>query len=715
MLAIFKRDFKSLFQNVIGFLFVGLMLSVFGLYFTVYNLRGASSSITTTLLGVIHVSLFSIPLLTMRSLSEERKNKTDQLLLTAPVSVFKIVFGKFMALAAVFSIVVGVICLTPLLLSLFGTVNFVENYIAILGFWLFGLLCISVGMLVSSFFESQILSAVVSLIFIFLGYIMNGLITTLNATGITQKILKCYDFVTPLSNFMNGNFQLADLIYDLSIIALMIFLTCQGILKRRWSVSSKNRGMTILSTSGVAIGIVLCIVINILSSYIPKKYSTIDFTSQKLYTLTSESKEYLKSLEDEIQIYVAGKESALDDVENKTLSNFADTSKHISVEYVDIDSDMKFFQKYTDDTVSVGDVAVVHNKVSKMIRYSELYQYSVDYATYYQSVSGYDGEGQLISAIQYVTRDNFTTIYQLEGHDEITLGTEFTDVIKKANWELESLNLLSAKAVPEDCAVLIINAPQSDFSEDDCEKVLSFIKNGGDVIMTFDVLCKDELKNYKSLLDDYEVSLKDGMVFDNDMDFYYQYPNVLLPNVESSDAAPSVYGNLQVIVPYSYAFNMPIFNESYKTLLSSSYKASLDEDVDVENLESKMQDALKESEEKAAEEEEDSIGYFYTLAVQMELDNDSHVILYGSPYMFVNQFNELVSGRNATLLLDNLKYMIGETEEDQTVVIPVKSLEQGYLTVPQSALLLFGLLFGIVIPVILIIIGIIYWVIRRRR
>ncbi len=128
-----------------------------------------------------------------------------------------------------------------------------------------------------------------------------------------------------------------------------------------------------------------------------------------------------------------------------------------------------------------------------------------------------------------------------------------------------------------------------------------------------------------------------------------------------------------------------------------------------------MQDALEESEEKAEEEEEDSIGYFYTLAVQMELDNDSHVILYGSPYMFVNQFNELVSGRNATLLLDNLKYMIGETEEDQTVVIPVKSLEQEYLTVPQSALLLFGLLFGIVIPVVLIIIGIIYWVIRRRR
>ena len=713
MLAIFKRDFKSLFQNVIGFLFVGLMLSVFGLYFTVYNLRGASASISTTLLGVIHVSLFSIPLLTMRSMSEERKQKTDQLLLTAPVSVFKIVFGKFLALAAIFSIVVGVICLSPIVLSMFGTVKFLENYIAILGFWLFGLLCISVGMLVSSFFESQILSAIVSFIAVFFGYIMNGIITTLNATGIVKRVLECYDFVTPLSNFMNGNFKVADLIFDITLSALMIFLTCMGVLKRRWSVNSQRMGMTILSTSGVAIGIVLCIVINIASTYIPQKYASFDFTSQKLYTLTSESKEYLSTLEDDITLYVAGTEANIDEVEKKTLSNFTNASEHIKVEYINLEDDMKFFQKYTENDVTTGDIVAVKGKISKVVTYSQLYQYSVDYATYSQSVTGYDGEGQIISAIQYVTQDEFTTIYQLEGHDEVALGSEFTDTIKKANWELESLNLLSVKSVPNDCAVLIINSPQSDFSEDDCEKVLNYMKKGGNVILTFDCLCADELKNYKSLLDDYEISLKDGMVFDNDMDFYYQYPNVLLPTVEYSDAASSVYGSLQVIVPYSYAFNMPIFNEDYHTLLSTSYKANLDEKVDVDNLEEKMNDALEVA-ENTSQDEDDLSGSFCSLGVLIE-EGNSKVIAYGSPYIFVNQFNELVSGRNATLLLDNLKYMIGEAEENETVVIPVKSLEQGYLTVPQSALLLFGLLLGVVVPIALVIFGIVYWAIRRRR
>ncbi len=713
--AIFKRDFKSLFCNVIGFLFVGLMLSVFGLYFTVYNLQRASSSLQYTLIGIIHVSLFAIPLLTMRSLSEERKQKTDQLLLTAPISVFKIVFGKFLALTAVFSIVIAIVCVTPLILSMFGTVSFVENYIAILGFFLFGLVCISVGMFVSSFFESQILSAVVSFVFLFIGYIMNSLIVNLNATGILKKILQCYDFITPLSHFMNGSFEVADVIYDLSIIVLMIFLTCMGILKRRWSFSAKRIGMSVFSVAGVAVAIALCVGVNILSEYIPQKYASFDITSQKLYTLTEESKEYLATVTDDVTVYVAGKEANLDEIEAKTLSNFAKENEHIKVEYIDVDTDMTFFQQFTDSDVSFGSFCVVNGDVSRVVAYGDLYEASFDYATYSQNVTGYDGEGQLISAIQYVTQDEFTTIYLLEGHDEVTLGSSFTDMMKKANWKIESVNLLSTKSIPSDCATLIVNAPQSDLSEDDCAKILDYIHNGGNVILTYDCLCSNELKNYKNLLSDYEVIVKDGMVFDNDPDYYYQYPNVLLPNVEYSDAAESLYGNLMVIAPYTCAFEYPMFNENYSSILTTSFNASMDEKVDMNNLEEKMADAAQKAEEAAASEEDSYMGSYYTIAFEMTGEKGGRVLVYGSPYIFTNQFNELVSGRNVTLLMENLKYLIGEEDTVNNVVVPVKNMEQGKLTVPQSALLIYGLLFGVVAPVILIIFGVIFWAVRRRR
>ena len=104
MLAIFKREFKAYFQTVIGWLAIAIILALYGLYFYVYNLSGGYPYISYALSSISFILLIAIPLLTMRSLSEERKNKTDQLMLTAPVSVGKIVLGKYLAIVAVFSI-----------------------------------------------------------------------------------------------------------------------------------------------------------------------------------------------------------------------------------------------------------------------------------------------------------------------------------------------------------------------------------------------------------------------------------------------------------------------------------------------------------------------------------------------------------------------------------------------------------------------------------
>ena len=126
MIAIFKREWKAYFQNIIGWLFI------------------------------------AVPVLTMRSLAEERHSRTDQLVLTAPISVGKLVLGKFLAMAAIFSVAMAVICISPLILSAYGTVPMGESYVAILGFWLYGLACIAVGMFLSSITESQVIAAVLT-------------------------------------------------------------------------------------------------------------------------------------------------------------------------------------------------------------------------------------------------------------------------------------------------------------------------------------------------------------------------------------------------------------------------------------------------------------------------------------------------------------------------------------------------------------------------
>ena len=147
---------------------------------------------------------------------------------------------------------------------------------------------------------------------------MNSFSNAMNAHGILQQVLKSYDFVTPLFNFITGKFLVSDVIYDVSVIALMIFLICRVVLKRRWTVSSRKVSRNLLSLSTLALGILICIGVNILGTYIPKKYASFDLTTQKLYTFSKEASDFAKNVDSEISIYVCGKEAEIKTLEKTT-------------------------------------------------------------------------------------------------------------------------------------------------------------------------------------------------------------------------------------------------------------------------------------------------------------------------------------------------------------------------------------------------------------
>lgn len=157
MLAIYKREFRAYFHSMTGWLFLAANLFLSGLYFFALNLRYGYASIANTMYNIVFLLLITVPILTMRMLSEERRQKTDQLILTAPVSVGKIVAGKYLSAVTVFTISTGMICVYPLILSAFGTVPFGESYTAILAYYLYGCACIAIGMFVSSLTESQVI------------------------------------------------------------------------------------------------------------------------------------------------------------------------------------------------------------------------------------------------------------------------------------------------------------------------------------------------------------------------------------------------------------------------------------------------------------------------------------------------------------------------------------------------------------------------------
>lgn len=190
-----------------------------------------------------------------------------------------------------------------------------------------------------------------------------------------------------------------------------------------------------------------------------------------------------------------------------------------------------------------------------MIADSDLYEYSYDSYTYAQSKSAFDGEGQITSAISYVTAENMPKIYALQGHKEGTLSAEMEDQISKENLELDMLNLVSAEAVPDDAAILLINSPQTDLSDEETEKILNYLKNGGKAFIT-STYTGTVLPNFNSVLEYYGASPMDSVVVEGNSSYYHpQSPLYLLPKIESTEMTSTLVSEKRLCIYRNYPGN----------------------------------------------------------------------------------------------------------------------------------------------------------------
>ena len=288
MLAIYKRELRSYFQSMVGCVFVAFLVAFTGIYFMAYNLTAGYPYFSYTLSGSLFVFLVGVPLITMRSFSEERKNKTDQLLLTAPVGLGKIVMGKYLAMVTVIAIPNVIFCVFPLIIRSQGTAYLMVDYLSIGVFFLLGCVYAAIGMFLSSLTESQIIAYISTFGILLVLYLWDGILSMLPGSAISGLIgvlilqtavsfyvwrmtenpvmaggieligivvsaalyiVKTDLFENLLTNLL-GRLALANVFTDittnsildvtgivlyLSIIAVFVFLTVQAVQKRRWS------------------------------------------------------------------------------------------------------------------------------------------------------------------------------------------------------------------------------------------------------------------------------------------------------------------------------------------------------------------------------------------------------------------------------------------------------------------------------------------------
>lgn len=287
MKAIYKRELKSYFNGMTGPIFIAFVLLMVGIYTVVYNIYSLYPGFEIVLSAVSFIYMFGIPVLTMRSIAEEKHSRTDQLLYSLPMSVTDIVMAKYLSMVTILAIPCVVAAFYPLILCSFGTVHLLPAYAALLAFFLLGCALIAIGMFISSLTESQVIAAVISIgtmvlinfmsglasmisdsaaaslagvimIAIVIGFIVHSMIKNSAVTasviavisagaiivyiadsslfeGLIPNILSAFALFDRLESFTNGMFDLTAIVFYISVIALFMYFTVQSMEKKRWN------------------------------------------------------------------------------------------------------------------------------------------------------------------------------------------------------------------------------------------------------------------------------------------------------------------------------------------------------------------------------------------------------------------------------------------------------------------------------------------------
>ena len=453
-----------------------------------------------------------------------------------------------------------------------------------------------------------------------------------------------------------------------------------------------------------AVFIVIVVVINMIVGALPTKYSEFDLSSQKLYSIGDQTKSFLKDLDKDVTIYQVVQSGSEDETISKLLEKYEEESSHIRVEEKDPVVNPKFTSEYTSDEVSANSLIVVCGDRSKVVDYSNIYESSVDYNTYQSQTTGFDGEGQITSAISYVTSEDMPVLYTLDGHGEKELSSDIQEDIQKANIDIKSLNLITEESVPEDAACLLINAPTSDISETEKDAIIEYLENGGKA-MIFSDYTTESMDNFDAVLKNYGVERVDGIVIEGDTQHYAQMPYYLVPTVNSTDAISDFASQgYYVLMPYAQGIKQSDDirdTVTVNSLLTTSDSAYSKVDVNSGDI------------EKADGDVDGPFDLGVSITEKLDNDKETQIVYYTSSNLMVSQINQMVSGGNEQMIISSLNWMCSN-DEATTISIPSKDLQVSYLTLTAYDVSFWKICVMGLIPGVFLVIGFMVWLKRRK-
>lgn len=460
------------------------------------------------------------------------------------------------------------------------------------------------------------------------------------------------------------------------------------------------------STAILAAAIVLAVLINLLVGAIPKKYTELDLSAAKMYTLGDSSRQLMQSLDQDVTVYYLCETGSEDAIITKLLDHYADESGHFHWEQKDPALYPTFAAQYGAENASTGSLIVVSGENSEVLNAAELYEY--DYSDYYTTGAAnvtFGGEKQISSAIYKLTAAAESHAYYTTNHGEQALTSTLTDALESQNLTVSALDLLS-QTIPEDCDLLVINDPAQDFSGagslvDELGQLRSYLSNGGRVLLLTDSYYSTP--NLDAVMAEFGLTRTEGLVVEGDTNHYLNgYPALyLLPDYASTEESTALDG----------------VNTSRRVLLQMAQGITLTETEHV------VSDALLVSSDSAYSKPEgyemtttekadgDIAGPFTLAAYARNEDTGAQVIWVNCGNMDNEGIYQVIPG-NVTFLQGCAASLAGQ---ESAVLIDSKALEAAPLEVSGIAASTLGLLFIIVLPAALLAVGAVVVVLRRRK
>ena len=470
---------------------------------------------------------------------------------------------------------------------------------------------------------------------------------------------------------------------------------------------------TVMTAGMVALVVLVNVIVGLIADRFPMD---IDLTDNQIFELSDESIDYLKGIDDEINISILATEADFSGTNdyynqaNEVIKKYSKYGKNISVEYVDIYSDPTVAQKYPKETLSYGEIVVSCGDRYQILDAYDLFNTQTSSTTGYTTIASSKAEQAMTSAIMFVTDANPLTICLLTGYGstEIADINDLTDLLNSNGYLVTEANLMTDE-IPEEATIIILAAPVTDITEAEADKLNKFLENEGNmgkIMYYFADASQPELPILESLLAEWGIGVGDGYLAETDMSHIYMTSTVLMMEYgENETFTEGLNTDVPVLTVNARPLEAlwPNNGNRYTEVLLSTYDTAVNVPSDADeswDINSAEQDAYA------------SVVSGKRIIIEGSTTKNSYLVAFSSLGMIDSYFLNMSALNNGEYMV-NLTNVL--TNKEQGIQVVPKTLGTESLGISQQQAVTIGAIFQYALPVVILVVGCFVWIRRRNK